>query len=540
MGKALARALSLLVLAGLALLARPAVAQQQSVNCSPSTPCNTTSGPSNTSSGDTLWLSFGKLNANDTQLYGMFGSGTSLQMTGRASYGDIVGLWSSCSGTEALTNIGTCAAFGSVTSVGLTMPSGFTVSGSPVTGSGTLAVTTSLSGVLYGTGSGFGTASAADILGPFSGSCSAAMFARGDGACANALSGASASTVFTATSGNSATAIEPDLLVTRAGSTANARMEGPNACLQDTTNSTETCLQQSGGQTEVWQLVSGTWTQVGYFASNGGFVLSGATGGSQGVGTVNAQGVYVNGVAVGGSISPANPTGEVGPTAVNGSATTYMRSDAAPAFNESANYALTGNWVYSPSSGNALVVEGTGTYIGAVFNGATNQWTDQINGSTTASQSYGEVINAGTNSSDLALRVNNATASQVEFQVTGAGMTQIMDSAGSLFNAGYLGLPATQQSTNYTLALKDRGKSLQVGTTGLTYTVPESVFSPGDVVTIANLNSGVTATIAAGTGVTLYWAGTQSTGNRTLTGYGYAVIFFYSATAVFVSGPGVS
>jgi hypothetical protein len=47
---------------------------------------------------------------------------------------------------------------GTVTSVGLTMPSGFTVGSSPVTTSGTIAVTTSLSGILKGNGSGFTTA----------------------------------------------------------------------------------------------------------------------------------------------------------------------------------------------------------------------------------------------------------------------------------------------------------------------------------------------------------------------------------------------
>ena len=46
---------------------------------------------------------------------------------------------------------------GTVTSVGLTMPTGFSVTGSPVTTSGTLAVTTSLNGILKGNGSGFGT-----------------------------------------------------------------------------------------------------------------------------------------------------------------------------------------------------------------------------------------------------------------------------------------------------------------------------------------------------------------------------------------------
>jgi len=52
------------------------------------------------------------------------------------------------------------AALGSVTSVGLTMPTGFSVAGSPVTTSGTLAVTTALNGVIHGDGSAF---SAADV-----------------------------------------------------------------------------------------------------------------------------------------------------------------------------------------------------------------------------------------------------------------------------------------------------------------------------------------------------------------------------------------
>lgn len=49
---------------------------------------------------------------------------------------------------------------GSVTSVGLSVPSGLGVTGSPVTGSGTIAITTSLSGMLKGTGSGFSAATA--------------------------------------------------------------------------------------------------------------------------------------------------------------------------------------------------------------------------------------------------------------------------------------------------------------------------------------------------------------------------------------------
>jgi hypothetical protein len=56
---------------------------------------------------------------------------------------------------------------GTVTSVGLTVPTGFSVTGSPVTTSGSLAITTTLSGVLKGNGSGFVAATAGtDYLTP--------------------------------------------------------------------------------------------------------------------------------------------------------------------------------------------------------------------------------------------------------------------------------------------------------------------------------------------------------------------------------------
>lgn len=95
----------------------------------------------------------------------------------------------------------TPAGSGTVTSVGLTMPTGFTVTGSPVTGSGTLAVTTSLSGVLKGTGSAFTTAAAADIYGLWSGTCSATTFLRGDGSCQTPAGGGNVSTSGTPSAG---------------------------------------------------------------------------------------------------------------------------------------------------------------------------------------------------------------------------------------------------------------------------------------------------------------------------------------------------
>lgn len=75
---------------------------------------------------------------------------------------------------------------GTVSSVGLTMPSGFTVTGSPVTSSGTLAVTTALSGVLKGTGSAFAAAASSDVIALWTGTCNNTTFMRADGTCATA------------------------------------------------------------------------------------------------------------------------------------------------------------------------------------------------------------------------------------------------------------------------------------------------------------------------------------------------------------------
>lgn len=96
----------------LALVAHVAHAQQQNVNCAPATPCNAVTGPSFTGTGDPAWQAFGKLNANNTQLYGMFGTGN-LKATGSANAADIIRLWgtvpATCSATSFLRGDGNCA-----------------------------------------------------------------------------------------------------------------------------------------------------------------------------------------------------------------------------------------------------------------------------------------------------------------------------------------------------------------------------------------------------------------------------------------------
>lgn len=100
--------------------------------------------------------------------------------------------------------------------------------------------------------------------------------------------------------------------------------------------------------------------------------------------------------------------------------------------------------------------------------------------------------------------------------------------------------PPTLKNSAYTLVVGDVGKLIyKNNTTAYTYTVPASVFSAGDMVSICNDGSSGNISIAQGSGMTLRLSGTTSTGTRTLLPQGMATIYFLSPTAAYVSGPGV-
>lgn len=90
-----------------------------------------------------------------------------------------------------------------------------------------------------------------------------------------------------------------------------------------------------------------------------GFVVGTATGGAQGAGSINAQSMFVNGVAVatGGTVpTGATPTGSIGLTAVPGSATTFTRSDGTAALSQAISPTWTGTHLFS-----GAVITGVGT-----------------------------------------------------------------------------------------------------------------------------------------------------------------------------------
>lgn len=189
--------------------------------------------------------------------------------------------------------------------------------------------------------------------------------------------------------------------------------------------------------------------------------------------------------------------------------------------------------INAPSAGFALTV-----------NGKANANSMFVQGSATASQSFGLVVAAGTNSSDLGFEVFDTTAGTQYFLVRGDGLVKAVDQGGTLQDVGWRGTPANfQNGTTYTLQLSDRGKTVVLGSaSGGTVTVPANVFASGDVVTLLAFNGTNTWTVARGVGLSaMYWAGAGVTNaDRTIASVSYATILFEDAVNAVISGPGLS
>ena len=91
--------------------------------------------------------------------------------------------------------------------------------------------------------------------------------------------------------------------------------------------------------------------------------------------------------------------------------------------------------------------------------------------------------------------------------------------------------------TGGTLTVNDRASLVSCNGT---VTIPASVFSGLDTLSIYNSSNTVSMSITQGTGLTLYLAGSTSTGNRTLATNGLASVVFISPTVAVIAGGGLS
>ncbi len=320
------------------------------------------------------------------------GNGTSAFSVAGSS--DVISTWTgTCSASTFLRGDGSCqtpaTGTGTVTSVALTVPSGFSVTGSPVTTSGTLAISGTLDPAAGGTGvatltgiakgngtSAFSVAASGDVTGLWGGTCSSATYLRGDGTCQTPPTGGtsanpSATIGLTAINGSAGTFLRSDGApaldqgiiptwtgthtfnnqITAAGgvnatgtvtasgvisgSNLNAftAFSGPATSLKTFTlpNASSTILTSNAAVT-VAQGGTGAATLTGYVKGSGTSAL-----------TASATIPYSDLTGTPTIPTAANPTGTIGLTAVNGSAGTFLRSDGAPALSQSITPTWTGN-----------------------------------------------------------------------------------------------------------------------------------------------------------------------------------------------------
>ena len=112
----------------------------------------------------------------------------------------------------------------------------------------------------------------------------------------------------------------------------------------------------------------------------------------------------------------------------------------------------------------------------------------------------------------------------------------VSDSIGQLRRLGQ-----NIQSSNYTLVAGDAGKHVRVDGAH-TITVPDAVFSAGDMITIV-ANSSSNVPVTQGSNLTLYNASDGTTGNKTIAARTVATILFAeggSGAKAYISGGGLS
>lgn len=223
---------------------------------------------------------------------------------------------------------------------------------------------------------------------------------------------------------------------------------------------------------------------------------------------------------------------------VTGTNVSVGKATANAVFDINGNTIITGSLT---STGNASVASGTITLADTtIFNCSTVN----INSSTIA---------VGNDSTDVVGIANNSMyfngtgnvsvgkTSPVNGKLDVNGNTFITGSAyvsGTVIDSygmNVRSVPQNSQSTTYTLVSTDTGKHVY---TNSNVTVPINVFSVGDIVTVVN-NSGASISILAGSS-TLRYAGTSSTGNRTLALYGICSILCIASNTYLITGTGLT
>ena len=131
-------------------------------------------------------------------------------------------------------------------------------------------------------------------------------------------------------------------------------------------------------------------------------------------------------------------------------------------------------------------------------------------------------------------KLNGSQTSLIKADGSATFSGTISDSMGPLRRLGIQGA-----NSSFTLAADHAGKLVREASNGATITIPQNVFSAGDMISIFNVSTGDN-TIAQGAGTTLYNTADGTTGDRTLGPKGVCTILCTSTNEFIISGSQVS
>jgi hypothetical protein len=205
---------------------------------------------------------------------------------------------------------------------------------------------------------------------------------------------------------------------------------------------------------------------------------------------------------------------------------------------------LTGTATTAVGLGTTSSINTTGIITASSFVG-------NLTGTATTSNSVSSTININTTgiitASNIVVGSGGTIITTTSTGLVGIGSTNPkakLDVMGDVNISGILtaskvasGIPSNNKTAAYILTKSDVGKYISISSGGVT--VPAGIFSEGDVISIYN-NSSNNQTITQAALVTMYFSGTSTTGNRTLSQRGLSTILCVGSNTFIIGGSGLS
>ena len=216
---------------------------------------------------------------------------------------------------------------------------------------------------------------------------------------------------------------------------------------------------------------------------------------------------------------------------------------------------VTGNVVGIASTANSLAAGATGTDLTLSGNLTVNGTTTTIDTAVTDVDSIavdgagtfgGSVTIGSTTTQYTHIKINRSDSGYIfEGGQTGSFTSRIFADGSATFSTisdsigplRRLGIQAA--SGSFALATEHAGKLVRSSGNGNSITIPQNVFSAGDMISVFNVSTGDN-TIAQGTGATLYNTADGATGNRTLGAKGVCTIVCTANNEFIISGTQLS